>query len=288
MSSDEPGAAPAIAVIVLSHRWRNTLVAAVRSLVAQDTQAEVVVAHSGGGDPRAELLAAGLDVRVVTSEARLFPGGARNLGIAATTAPFVAFLADDCTAEPGWVRERVRLHQEGEVAVASALLCHKPSNPVALAAHLSLFVRRMPRTDPAVALKYGASYARVLFERYGLFRDDIEGGEDTEFHRRLAAPDKPVWRPQVQTVHSGAESLIEFLSSQFRRGRRIAQAWREMGEFSGFAVAKNAIERTGQVIGEGFKVVESRQRWAVAAAAPLVIIGNIVYAWGALTAGRAR
>jgi glycosyltransferase involved in cell wall biosynthesis len=277
-----------MAVVVISYRGRSTLPAAVQSLLEQGVAAEIVVAHSGGGDVEGQLAAAGLDVRVVKSDQRLLPGGARNLGIASTHAPYVAFLADDCFAEPGWLHERLRAHGEGLPAVASALLCHKPNNPVALAAHLSLFVRRMPRAAPNVVLAYGASYARTLFSRYGRFRDDLESGEDTEFHARLDTADKPAWRPSVRTVHCGVETLGAFLCSQYRRGARMAQAWREIAAYDSLTVAKNAIERSGFVLSQTMKVVGPEQRWPAALAMPLIIVGNIVYAAGAWAQGRRK
>lgn len=289
LSTDADGPAQAdIAVIILSYKAPETLIAAVRSVCTQAISAELVVVNSGGGEAGQKLAAAGLNVRVIESSARLLPGGARNLGIASTRAALVAFLADDCVARPGWLKERLRAHREGAAAVASALLCHKPKNPVALAAHLSLFVRRMPSIPAPLALAYGASYQRRLFSAYGAFRDDMEGGEDTEFHRRLAPADKPVWRPQVQTVHAGAETLGAFLSDQFRRGRRIAAAWREIGPITKGAVAKDALKRTGFILKHAPRVVKSEQRWAARLAAPLIVLGNLVYAFGALTARQGR
>ncbi len=242
--------------------------------------------HSGGGGVAAKLASAGLDVRVIESSVRLFPGGARNLGIASTRAALVAFLADDCVARPDWVKERLRAHREGAAVVASALLCHKPKSPIALAAHLSLFVRRMPRIAAPLALAYGASYERRLFTKYGRFRDDMEGGEDTEFHQRLARSDKPIWRPQVQTIHAGAETFGAYLSSQFRRGRRIAEAWREIGPINKATVAKDAINRSGFILRHAIGVVEADERWAARLAMPLIVFGNLVYALGALTAAQ--
>lgn len=278
--------APAIAAIVLSYGDRPTLIEAVRSLYAQDVPAEILVVHSGDGNVEARLSEAGLKVRVVHSADRLFPGAARNLGLSATQAPFVAFLADDCIAEPGWLWERLRAHRQGAPAVASALLCHKPDHPVALAAHLSLFVRRMPRADPGVALTYGASYARSLFSKYGPFREDLEGGEDTDFIQRLDPTERPKWQPLVRTVHAGAETLGAFLSEQYRRGKLMAKSWRELGVFTSGFVARNAIERTGQVIRESLQVVDAQHRWTAILSAPLITLGNLVYACGALAEGR--
>lgn len=276
-------ATPAIALVVLSYRGRATLTQAVRSVLAQDVAAEIVVVHSGGGDVRALLAADGLTPRIVEVSDRLLPGGARNLGIASTRAPIVAFLADDCVAEPGWLRARLDAHAQGASAVASALLCHKPRNPIALAAHLSLFIRRMPGMPAQETLHYGASYDRRLFETHGLFREDLEGGEDTEFHQRLTEAEKPVWRPDVRTVHAGVETLSAYLADQRRRGRRIAEAWREIAASNGAAVAKDAIKRTAFIFRHTFQVVEPDQRWAALLALPLIALGNLAYASGALS-----
>jgi glycosyltransferase involved in cell wall biosynthesis len=288
MSNASTKPIPEIAAIVISFGDCPFLINAVRSLCQQDVAAEIVVVHSGAGDPEARLADAGLKVPVISSAKRLFAGGARNLGIKATTAPYVAFLADDCVAEPGWLQERVRLHQAGASAVASSLLCHRPNHPVALAAHLSLYVRRMPRAHPSVALAYGASYARALFATYGLFRDDLESGEDTEFHQRLDPSDQPQWQPQIRTIHRGAETLAGFLSSQYRRGQQMAKAWGQIGLFTPGFVARNALERTGLILRESLQVVESQHRLATVCALPLIILGSLVYACGALAEGRRR
>lgn len=275
----------ALAVVVLSYGPRRSLGDAVRSLLQQDTPAEIVVVHSGGGDVRAALAFAGEAIRIVETPQRLLPGGARNHGIASTRAPYVAFLADDCVAGEGWVRQRLAAHRAGARAVSSALACHKPADPVALAAHLSLYVRRMPRTEAHVALRYGVSYDRGVFAHYGAFREDLESGEDTEFNQRLAPEDAPVWAPDVVTVHRGADTLGTFFRSQLHRGRRMAVAWRALGAYDPPAVAKNAMSRTALIVRETWRVVEPRHRAAALLSVPLIVCGNIAYAWGALRAG---
>lgn len=272
---------PALAVVVLSHGPRPTLPDAVRSVLQQDADAEIVVVHSGPGDARGALLSAGINVRVVQVDEQLLPGGARNLGVEATRAPYIAFLADDCLAEQGWVRQRLRAHLAGASAVASALSCHKPTNPIALAAHLSLYFRRMPRAVPGRALKYGASYARQLFQKYGGFRADLESGEDTEFNQRLVGADAPVWAPDVLTVHRGVDTLGGFFQSQYLRGRRMAKAWRELGALDPLFVARDALARTEAIVREAWSLVEPKHRGAAALSMPLIVLGNMVYAWGA-------
>lgn len=108
-------------MVVLSLDCEPWLAEAVASVLAQRPRAEVVVVNSGAGDARAALGAGLTDVPVVERPERLMPGAVRNLGVAATRAPYVAFLAADCLAEPGWVANRVAAHAGGARAVASLL-----------------------------------------------------------------------------------------------------------------------------------------------------------------------
>jgi len=274
----------AIAVVVLSMGPRPTLVGAVRSLVAQDERAEVVVVHSGPGDPSELLRAAGLDVTLVLSERPLLPGGARNAGIAASSAPIVAFLADDCEALPGWVRLRREDHEAGRDAVASALVSHRPNRPIALAAHLSLFVNRLPKAQPRFAQRYGVSYRRSLLDRVGPFRDDLRAGEDTDVNSRVGDEAAIYWDPRIQTAHHGSERLGQFLSDQAQRGRRMVETRIALRDGLANRVVGDAIVRTGRTLRRSVGAVERRQLPILALAAPLVAIGGVAYAYGAARA----
>ena len=201
------------------------LVEAVRSLAEQSVPAEIVVVNSGGGDPAAALRAAGLHVPVVSSPQRLYAGAARNLGIDATTAPLVAFLASDCRAEPGWVAARVRHHLAGAGAVASVITNAFPESLSARAAHMLLYPRRQPDTPADDRLSFGLSYERRLFERLGRFREDLREGEDSEFNSRLPANVRVVWANDVRTAHRNPETLRALLRDQYARGRR-SRFWR--------------------------------------------------------------
>jgi len=219
---------PQLAVVVIGFRAPPGLVAAVRSVLDQAVPVEVVVVNSGGGDAGALLSKAGLDVRVIETGRRLFTGAARNLGIAATEAPFVAFLADDCLACPGWAEVRLRHHRNGAAAVASAILNSHPRNLVACAAHLIIHMRRLPGLAADQALRYGASFDRTLFDRFGFFDERLRSGEDTEFIARLPDAMKPVWEPLVLTVHGNETRLLPMLADQYRGGRRYGSYLRRL------------------------------------------------------------
>src|SRR4051794_31525204 len=135
------GMSDGLACVVISLRNQPGLVDAVRSLVDQSERAEVVVVNSGGGDSTTTLRDAGLHVPVIDLPRRLFPGAARNLGIDATRARYVAFLAADSRAHPGWVAGRLREHRSGAAAVAGALTNASPESRSASAAALLLHHR---------------------------------------------------------------------------------------------------------------------------------------------------
>lgn len=290
----EVGAAPMleseseVAVVVMAYKAPNSLVTAVQSILKQVPLPEIVVANSGGGDAKNLLMKAGINVRVIESAHRLLPGGTRNLGIVSTHSRYVAFLAADCTAETGWIAERLKAHHQGHAAVASALICHQPKNPIALAAHLSLFFRRMPRTPTDIALAYGGSYDRRLFSTYGLFREDMRGGEDTEFHMRLPAFEQPIWWPKVRTVHVGTSSLTRFIADQFRRGRRSAQAWHAINNLNRQNFAWGVLKRVPWAIQMSLQVVEPVNRLSAIFALPLICVGSLAYTLGAMNARTGR
>src|SRR5262245_23107276 len=86
---------------------------AVKSLLKQEPLVEIVVVNSGGGGMAALLARHGIDVPVIEREEKLYAGAARNIGIRATLAPCIAFLASDCRATRGWARERLAAHRRG-------------------------------------------------------------------------------------------------------------------------------------------------------------------------------
>ena len=232
-----------LSIIVLSYRAPWSLVEAVSSVCTQQPPAEIIVVNSGGGGAARLLKESGVEVKVIEHPGRLLPGGARNLGISHSNGRYIAFLADDCRAAPGWVAARLEAHARGLAAVASAVVCDRPGNPVALASHLSLFVRRMPATPEQEALYYGASYDRRLFETHGLFSEDMRGGEDTEFHLRLEPHERPIWTPAVRMIHRSPSTLRGFLADQYRRGGRTVRAWKSIDGRTSWSVVSAAIRR---------------------------------------------
>jgi glycosyltransferase involved in cell wall biosynthesis len=267
-----------LAVVVLSVGAPLELTSAVASLRRQAPALELVVVNSGGGDATAVLAGQATDLRIITRQEVLLPGAARNLGIRATRAPFIAFLAADCLAADGWASARLERHLTGVPAVASALMPSRPRNLFAWASHLALFVRRLPDTPLAETLCYGASFARPLFDRYGLFREDLRIGEDTEFFARLPETLRPAWTAAVVTVHATPTTWRRMLRDQFERGQRTAAA--NPAGYRLRSIALLAIVRLAKSATLSLRSTRGARRWFSVASWPLLTCCDGAYAVG--------
>ena len=271
-----------LACVVLSVGHPPELVAAVQSLLDQPHHIEIVVVNSGGGTAAHTLLVSPA-VRIIEIPQRVLPGAARNAGISSTSAPYVAFLAADCIAEEGWVRERLNAHRQGAPAVASAVTNPFRRNVAAWTSYVSLFCRRMPGVPTQEALLYGVSYDRALFDRFGLFREDMRGGEDTEFNRRLTPEIEIRWVPAVRTAHRHSRSFGALLHDHYRRGRRMAAMWQQLDGPGALSVMKSALKRFPASTRIAWRAAGPGERRWVFAAALLIIFPSVAYAIGAVT-----
>jgi glycosyltransferase involved in cell wall biosynthesis len=250
---------------------------AVRSLRSQRPQPEIVVVNTGGGDAGATLEAAGIEVPVAERSEPLLPGAARNLGVRATRAPFVAFLAADCRAEPGWVAERLRRHRAGADAVASVITNASPDNASASAAHLLLYARRMSSTPAASRVHYGLSYARPLLECFGPFREDLRQGEDSELNRRLGPAATVEWAPGVRTAHRNPSGAWQLIRDQYARGRR-SSLYPHLRVPTVLRIA--LVNRPLDGLRQGLAARPPSHRRRLLRGAPLLIPASLAYALG--------
>jgi glycosyltransferase involved in cell wall biosynthesis len=277
-----------LAVIVIGLCAPNSLFDAVRSLVLQDTLSEIVVVNSGGGDVSG-LLGEYLPYVVLVERAEpVHVGAARNMGIQVSCAPFVAFLAGDCTAAPGWVAARTLAHMQGECAVGSFVYNDKSRNPFAWAAHLMTYGHRMAgMTADEVAAHsaaYGASYDRTLFDKYGYFSEAMAIGEDSEFHGRFRRSDSVWLDNSIRTIHCNPGGPVSFLKDQFRRGLRgryLADFFR--ADFTIAYIALATIRRVLRSLRLSLTLLRGTERLVAIAAWPLLPVGAIFYCSGMIT-----
>lgn len=180
-------AAAPIATVVLSMGAPRELRDAVASLLDGALVPEIVVVNSCGGDVMGRLGPYLDRVRIISTEGHLYPGAARNVGIDASHARFVSFLASDCTVGPENIAKRLDLHQKGARAVSGFVVPQDPASLTQTVASLLLHPNRHVDTQISQNTGYSLSLDRGIFRDFGYFPTAVRIGEDTALRRSIEA-----------------------------------------------------------------------------------------------------
>ena len=212
-----------MSVVICTHRLDRWawLVAAVRSVERQTIPVDDIVVVVDGNPELAERVAdqLGDSCTIVPREVCGGLSEARNSGLAAVTAPFVAFFDDDAAAEADWLERLMEPMIDPDVLGVGGR-----SEPVWERGEPAWFPPELlwvvgcsyaglPLEVSPVRNVFGgcAVYRRELFDRYGDFRSDFgrhqndaAGCEETEFCLRVSGKDthgRFVYQPRAVIFH---------------------------------------------------------------------------------------
>jgi glycosyltransferase involved in cell wall biosynthesis len=182
---------PEIAVVIPSHRSRETIGACLDGLLRQTLPADKFEIHvvDTGSDGVGALVAeraSGWEGRLAYhgTEGR-GPGRQRNLGVERTAAEFVAFIDSDCVPEPGWLEAGLAHLRQGAAIVQGPTLTPDGSAPPAFA-HAIFRKGPSPLFEScnimyeARAFRDAGGFSVDLFDSTG-----VHMGEDTELAWRV-------------------------------------------------------------------------------------------------------
>ena len=275
---------PEIAVVVMSTNSDPRTLYAVESVLKSASKTEIAVVNTGSGSLEVMLSDVLDGIVLIESEKRQFPGGTRNIGIRHTCAPVVSFLAADCIASEGWCEQRLHLHQSSLVTASSLLPAPRNGrvNSVAWASYQVTHPERIPGMRARIALSYGLSYDRSIFNEFGFFDESIRVGEDSLFNERIRHKVGLSIENGVVTLHHYPNGFWEGLEDQYKRGGREFFYYKITRNRSGFLLAMRNVKRF--MIASAF-VVGNRRTYpygALLATLPLAavllvarVIGNI-------------
>jgi GT2 family glycosyltransferase len=278
-----------LSVIVVAYNAARTIRASLGALARQtdDDFDALLVDSSTDGTP--EIVRAEFPkVTVVRSETRLYPGAARNWGIAEATGNVIAFVDSDCLAAVDWVAQLKAAHAEYDAgAIGGSVAPANPQSVIGWGAYLCEFatwapagtIRRMPDIPTC-----NISYKREALEKYGPFRE-IGYCSDTALNWKLtAAGDAPLFVPDLRVLHFNHERLGRFLSKQAMHGEAFAAmrrdeqglpAWRRWAYCAGCSVLP------GVLLGRmAMKVIAGGLTKEAAWALPVVVLGLAAWSWG--------
>lgn len=182
---------------------------------------EVILVDDGSTDGTAEAARrAGID-HVISLPERSGPYVARNTGVAAASAPILAFTDVDCEPAADWLERGLgRLADPAVDVLGGAIevpLGDRPSRTTLL--DVCNFVDQERAVSRGYSLGGNTWVRREVFDRVGGFNENLQSGGDQEFTRRaVAAGAALAYAADAVVVHE-----------PYRRARGLARKARRIG-----------------------------------------------------------
>lgn len=226
---DELLIAPAASVVIPTYNRPDVLARTLEALSAVRAPTggfDVIVVDDGSDEPHAESVrgevAARPWARLIRQE-NAGPAAARNAGVAASLAPLLVFLDDDCRPAPDWLIELLRPFEdadEGLGAVGGAVL---PAEPETWAQRFCSAVEYATGTQPVFenASTQNACYRRNVLDLVGGFDEGYRhpGGDDPDLSWRTRAAGYQLrFVAQAVVYHTELATYADFLRHMYQRG----------------------------------------------------------------------
>lgn len=213
---------PAVSVVIPCRNERSYIENCLRSILRQETPPggfEVIVVDGMSDDGTRDVLSriASEDprLRVIDNVMRTTPYG-MNQGIRAARGDYVAIMGAHNRYAPDYLRRSLEvLAETGADNVGGAMICEATSRmqrAIAISHHspFSAGGARWHDVDyegPADTV-FGGVYRREVFDRVGLFDEELTRNQDDEFNLRLNRAGGKIWQsPRIRSWYSPRNSL---------------------------------------------------------------------------------
>jgi succinoglycan biosynthesis protein ExoM len=209
-----PAVSPAVSIVIPTRGRPASLARAVRSVFAQrgvdPAELELIVADNDAGRSAeaaaAELRTAAPFPLVYLCEPTPGVASVRNAGVAAASAPLIAFLDDDEEASPGWLAALLEVQQSFDADAVFGPV--RGFAPAEVRAHRGYLERFFSREGPAEAQLLDRVYGcgDSLIRRaalpdperpFSLARNQIGGEDDELFQQMKARGARFAWAPEA-------------------------------------------------------------------------------------------
>jgi glycosyltransferase involved in cell wall biosynthesis len=183
---------PKVSIIIPTHSRPDLLRLAVESAQRAGTDVEVIVVDDASVDSTAEVCRSLEGIRYLRLHRNLGVAAARNVGILASTAPFIAFLDDDDLRLPGSLDLQVdalAANPEAGFACGAMLLADQKHNPTGeiispKQASGDVFWELLELDFPVMPIS--VVIRKDCFFRVGLLNTRLQGIDDWDIFVRIA------------------------------------------------------------------------------------------------------
>ena len=220
---------PRVSIIIPTYNGECTLAECLARVFRSTYEAFEVVLIDDGSTDRTREIAAGFPVRLVSTEGRVGPAAARNLGARAAEGDILFFIDSDVMLRPDSLDRLVRRFADGDVDAVCGVQAADMRHRDLASRYKNLWIRwTYLRLTGEVPLFYttAAAIPRELFRQVGGFDDGYATPslEDTAFGQKLARLGVRVRiQPDLEVEHVKRYSLASLLRTDFRRAVALAR-----------------------------------------------------------------
>ncbi|MBN1558858.1 glycosyltransferase [candidate division KSB1 bacterium] len=210
-------------VIIPSYNQKHVIFDALDSVLRQKTDFayEVIVVESTGDDTAELIRQRYTSVKVIELNERAFPGTARNKAIRVARGDYLAFTDTDCIVREDWLQELVNSHRRGFRAVGGAVRNGTPWSLTGTMDYLlefSEFVKSHETTDNTHFGTCNLSIEKEVFEKHGLFIDQVKGSDSLYCRRVKEKGVELFYQPTAVIWHRNRTSLKKIIKNQRELG----------------------------------------------------------------------
>ncbi|MBN1546437.1 glycosyltransferase [Trichloromonas sp.] len=249
-----------VSVVVPVYNGAEYIGDCIEALLHQDfksDQFEIIVVNNRSTDNTQEII----DRYPVRSlyESKRGPAAARNAGIRASTAKFIAFTDADCIPHDDWLSKLIFSMTDSVCGAGGQILSYYEDDAVSTFIDQIVFRQRynILQKNPPHITTANACYLRTSLEKIGLFDESFPfaAGEDRDIGERLAmAGGTFVFAEAAIIRHKHPQTLEGFYHQRFRHGS--GQFYTVLKKYSKISLPQMLKEiNSDRLINLGFQVV---------------------------------
>ena len=263
-------------IIITTHNRPRLIGRAVESALSSATNVEVIVVDDASSDETAAVCKSLDGIQYVRVDRNQRVGGARNIGVLASSGEYLSFLDDDDVRLPNTIDEQVRLlsaNKEAGLIYGQAIIGNQDGGPTK-----GIY----PLTCPQGLVFWdllnqnfipcgSAVFRRSCLDRVGLLDDGIPGLDDWDLWIRIAelypimALEKPVmiWRQSTPGSGQGTSQAALIVSQAVKQFR---QSWIKLPQAANASLNKRrtawrnfSTNLAAHLVWEGTRSFKSRE-----------------------------
>jgi glycosyltransferase involved in cell wall biosynthesis len=211
-----------VSIVVPVYNGQAHIADCIESLLNQDFKSgsyDIIVVNNRSTDDTANIVKR-YPIRNLF-EAKLGPAAARNTGIRASSAHFIAFTDADCIPYSNWLSQIIHAMEKGVIGAGGSILSYYGDDPISQYIDEVVFRQRyniLQKIPPHITTA-NACFLRSALHNIGLFDESFPyaAGEDRDLGERLAmAGSRFVFVPTAAVRHKHPQTLESFYNQRFR------------------------------------------------------------------------